>query len=104
MKFSGENVLLREIFHVVSRFMLNRGNVHYFLDSVTSNFVERFSILNDQIKKKFRITRVTTKRLTRDVTEWISVNDLGRGRYLNNWPNFGGAMAAPRPPSSCQTS
>ena len=37
MKCSGENVILHGIFHVVScfplNFMLNRGNLDYFLDS-----------------------------------------------------------------------
>ena len=38
MKCRGENVILRGIFHAVSRFplhfMLYRGNLDYFLDSV----------------------------------------------------------------------
>ena len=38
MKCSGENEILRGIFHVVSRFplhiMLDSGNLYYFLDSV----------------------------------------------------------------------
>ena len=46
MKFSGENVILRGIVHVVScfplHFMLYRGNLDYFSDSVQYGFVSRY--------------------------------------------------------------
>ena len=46
MKFSVENVILRGIVHVVScfplHFMLYRGNLDYFSDSVQYGFVSRY--------------------------------------------------------------
>ena len=59
MKFSGENVILRGIFHVVSRFPLHfmfyRGNFDYFLDSVQRNSTITFLVLIDLMLDRWHL-------------------------------------------------
>ena len=92
MKCSGENVIQRGIFHVVScfplHFMLYRGNLDYFLDSVHRPWLLGFLMKKYSSKVAHLVILARLQESYDTVAAWQRINKTGRKKKKQAGINF----------------